>query len=224
MSEYEVRSVEARTHGRVVIRRGDPRRLLVGFHGYAESAEAHLRELVQIPAAQGWTIAAVQGLHRFYNRRTPEVVASWMTSQDREVAIADNLLYVRSAVAEIQPTGRLVFAGFSQGAAMAYRAAAAIPCAGVIVLGGDVPPDVVAQKCVQLLPRVLVGRGSRDEWYTAEKFEQDLSFLREAAEGVETCVFDGGHEWTDAFRDAAAVILKRSEGSSDTGDVTSSAS
>jgi len=26
---------------------------------------------------------------------------------------------------------------------------------------------------------------------------------------VESCVFDGGHEWTDAFRAAAATMLRR---------------
>src|SRR5207253_4844498 len=192
--EVEVRSFEARTHGRVLVRRGDPRRLLAGFHGYAESAETHLRELLQIAAAEGWTVVAIQALNRFYNRRTPEVVASWMTSQDREQAIEDNLLYVRSVVAEFGALERLVFAGFSQGVAMAYRAAAAVPCHGLLILGGDVPPDVAAQERVQLLPPVLVGRGSRDEWVTAEKLEKDLSFLRLAAERVETCLLDGGHE------------------------------
>ena len=207
MGDYEVRSFEARTHGRVLVRRGDPRRLLIGFHGYAESAETHLGELLRVPAAEGWTVVAVQALNRFYNRRTPEVVASWMTSQDREQAIEDNLLYVRSVVDDFGDVDRLVFAGFSQGAAMAYRAAATLPSHGLVILGGDVPPDVIAQKRVQLLPPVLVGRGVRDEWFTAEKLEKDLSFLREAAARVETCVFDGGHEWTEEFRAAAASVI-----------------
>jgi len=44
MSDFEIRSVEAKVHGRVLVRAGDPRRLLTGFHGYAESAETHLGE------------------------------------------------------------------------------------------------------------------------------------------------------------------------------------
>jgi len=209
MSEIEVRSVEARVHGRMLVRTGDPRRLLVGFHGYAESADTHLAELLRIPGAGEWTVVAIQALHRFYNRRTPEVVASWMTGQDRELAIADNLAYVRSAVATLGEHDRLVFAGFSQGASMAYRAAAAIPADALIILGGDLPPDVIAQKRVQPLPSVLVGRGERDDWFTAEKLEHDSSFLRTAARDVTTCVFDGGHEWTDVFRDAAGKQLLR---------------
>ena len=47
-----------------------------------------------IPGAARWRLVAIQGLHRFYQRRDNQVVASWMTRQDRELAIADNLAYV----------------------------------------------------------------------------------------------------------------------------------
>src|SRR2546423_15567002 len=134
----ETHIIETKTHGRVLVRRGTSD-LLVGFHGYAENAEKHLAELEKIDI--GWTIAAVQGLHRFYTRND-EVVANWMTRQDREHAIADNIDYVRRVVDQLKPFNRLVFAGFSQGAAMAYRAANALRCDGVIILAGDVPPDV----------------------------------------------------------------------------------
>jgi dienelactone hydrolase len=83
-----------------------------------------------------------------------------MTSQDRELAIADNVAYVRNVVAQFPAARRIVFAGFSQGVAMAYRAAAAIPTTAVIALGGDVPPDVIP--VARSLPPVLVGRGVRD--------------------------------------------------------------
>src|SRR5687768_2701554 len=45
-----------------------------------------------------------------------------------------------------------------------------------------------------------------DDWYSIEKFEKDLAFLREVTE-VTTCVFEGGHEWTDEFRDAVGKFL-----------------
>jgi len=52
---------------------------------------------------------------------------------------------------------------------------------------------------------VLIGRGERDDWYNDEKLKKDLSFLPQA----ETCVFDGGHEWSDSFRAAAIEFLSR---------------
>ena len=53
------------------------------------------------------------------------------------------------------------------------------------------------------LPPLLLARGIRDEWYTEEKFNEDLKFF----EPARTLVFDGGHEWTDEFRAAAGEFL-----------------
>src|SRR5207244_2319888 len=107
----------------------------------------------------------------------------------RERAIADNIEYVRSVVAELPIPNKLIFLGFSQGVAMAYRAAYTHPSAsGVIALAGEVTPDIEGP-----LPPVLIGRGTREEWYTEEKLKKDLSIL-ETLTKVETCVFEGGHE------------------------------
>jgi predicted esterase len=199
MRPMDARTIEARTHGRFLVRDGDARRQLIGFHGYGENAEEHLAQLEQIPGAESWTLVSVQALHPFYRMRSGEVVANWMTKQDRELAIADNIDYVRRIVATLGASERRVFLGFSQGAAMAYRAAAAIGCDAVIVLGGDLPPDVAGQP----LPQVLIGRGRAEEWYTASKLAHDLQFVPHAA----VFEFDGGHEWTEAFRARAGELL-----------------
>jgi hypothetical protein len=60
-----------------------------------------------------------------------------------------------------------------------------------------------------VLPHVLIGRGTTDSWYTKEKMAFDVTRLNELAESVETCVFDGGHEWTDTFAAAAGGFLTR---------------
>lgn len=194
-------TIETPTHGRFLVE-GTAPRLFLTFHGYGQNAEIAMRDAMRIPGIERWTVVAVQGLHRFYERKTGEVVASWMTSQDRELAIADNIEYVRRMVARFPAASAMVFAGFSQGAAMAYRAAAAIPSAGVVALGGDVPPDVTGP-----LPSVLIGRGERDDWYTAEKLKKDLSFLEGRAQ-VQAFVFDGGHEWSDVFSGAVGEFLR----------------
>ena len=194
-------SVETPTHGRVLFEPREPERLLIGFHGYAELAEAHLAELHKIEGTSRWSLAAVQSLNRFYTR-AGDVVGNWMTKLDRDVAIADNIEYVRRVVAALPPARTLVFIGFSQGASMAARAAAAIRCDGLIALCGDLPPDVKVEG-VQL-PHVLLARGKNDDWYTEEKFKEDLSFLDDRATPL---VFDGGHEWSDAFRNAATEFL-----------------
>ena len=202
-----IRHVATTVHGRFLHEPRDPSRLLVGFHGYAENAMVHMAELQQIPGVEDWSLAAVQALHPFYSR-SQGIAASWMTAQDRDLHIADNIEYVRRAVGSLPRPEKLVFLGFSQGVAMAFRAAAdfAWRCHGVIALGGDVPPDV-AQDHVQL-PPVLIAHGKRDEWYTDEKFKEDLKFLRRATD-VTPVEMDAAHEWTAEFREAAGAFLHR---------------
>lgn len=213
MTEPEICTIATTTHGRYLVARpGEPAvGTLLGFHGYAENAETHLEALRTIPGAHRWLLVAVQALHPFYTR-DQRVVASWMTSQNRELAIADNIEYVRRIVDAVVGNAEVrkpcVFAGFSQGAAMAYRAAARCGADGVIVLAGDVPPDV-AQAGSLRLPPILIGRGTTDTWYTAEKLDADVTALQRLGVPVDSCVFEGGHEWTAAFREAAATYLRR---------------
>lgn len=207
--------VPARTTGRFHLLSGAPgARLLLGFHGYGESATTLLAELRRLPDLADWSLAAVEALHPFYTRRG-EVVRSWMTREDREQAIADNLAYVASVLArlaELAPFPYWVACGFSQGAAMAWRAAtgtdgSSAPCRAVIALGGDVPPDLEGLRSLPVA-RALLGRGDADEWYTPEKLSADCTRL--AARGLvpEVCEFAGGHEWTPRFRDAASAFLR----------------
>jgi predicted esterase len=212
----ETRLLSTPTTGRYLVepaaRPGAP--LLVGFHGYGQRAEHLLEDLRHIPGSEAWTLVAVQALHRFYSPRTPEVVGSWMTSLDRDQAIEDNVLYVRRVVAELRAErgpGRLVFAGFSQGAAMAWRAAARCgPCHGLVVLGGDLPGDV-ARDASQVLPPVLLGRGESDTFYTGPQLERDLGALEALGCRAEVIRFDGGHEWGPGFLEAAGRFLERIE-------------
>ena len=209
------RSIATRTHGRYLVvppAALGPAPLLVGFHGYAEGAEAQLERLRTIPGADRWRLASIQGLHRFYQRRTNEVVAGWMTRQDRELAIADNLAYVAGVIEAIgrewPGASRVVLAGFSQGVAMTFRAAAAAAgrVDGVIAVGGDVPPELDAAALAQV-PAALVCRGARDEFYAPATFDNDVRRLREAGAEVRPVLFEGAHEWSDEVVRAASVFL-----------------
>jgi len=210
----EERAIAALVHGRYLLEvppepEGCP--LVVGFHGYGENAELHLEQLRRLPGAGRWVLCAVQALHPFYNR-AGDVIANWMTRQQREHAIEDNLRYVASVVAavklELPVSERLAYLGFSQGAAMAYRAAAGSghACQGVVVLGGDVPPELELRD-LSHFPSVLLGRGSSEEWYDAAKMEHDVELLRGKGVDVRPFVFEGGHEWTNEFRAEAGRFL-----------------
>jgi len=205
------RTIAVRTHGRYLINaRADATATLVGFHGYQENAAIHLDVLRRIARDRAINLVSIQALNRFYTRANA-VVAGWMTSEDRELVITDNIAYVAAVLAEIAGeigiTRPLIYAGFSQGVAMAYRAAAFVPqpCDGIIALAGDVPPDVVPMAAG--LPITLVGRGSEDAWYSVEKMTADLDTLRSAGVTVEEHVFSGGHVWDDLFVSRAGAFL-----------------
>jgi len=206
-------TIAAGTHGRYLMSEGNrpDSPLLVGFHGYGETAEDELNRILAIPGVERWTVVSVQGLHQFYRRRTNEVVASWMTRQNREYAIADNIAYVTNVVSRVSPKRppALAFTGFSQGVAMAFRAAAAIDgaVADVIACGGDVPPELDAAGLGRI-PRALLGRGMRDEWYTEEKQASDEKRLRASGSAVQSIVLDAGHEWTAEFSELCAAFLQ----------------
>jgi len=210
----EIRLLSTATTGRYLVepapQPGAP--LLVGFHGYAQRAEHLLEDLRRIPGAAGWTLVAVEALHRFYSPKTRKVVGSWMTSLDRDQAIEDNVAYVQRVVAELRAErgkGKLVFAGFSQWAAMAWRAATRCgPCHGLIVIGGDLPGDVAGSPSLAA-PPVLLGRGGQDAFYTGAQFEQDLATLESLGIRAEAVRFDGGHEWGPGFLAAAGRFLER---------------
>ena len=217
-----VHTIEARTHGRYLVdapRGEEPWPMLVGFHGYAEGADRMLEELRRVRGEQRWLLVSIQALHRFYSRAST-VVASWMTREDRDLAIADNLAYVTTVVAAVRRAhpvnDTIVYAGFSQGAAMAYRATAfvsgeSIPApSGAILLAGDIPPDVRPR--LSQLPALLVGRGRADGLYTEEMAAIDRDRFRAAGVDPNWHEFDGGHAWGDGFvaraRDFLATIDK----------------
>jgi predicted esterase len=225
----EVLHPQATVHGRVLIERaGDPLGALVGFHGYAQTAEDIMVELQQIPGADRWTKVSIQALHPFYIRGDSKVVASWMTRQDRELAIADNIAYVQVAMTQalmehagfsprgipgaeapgLQMMTPLIVVGFSQGAAMAYRAAlhSPHPVSGIVALGGDIPPELKDDASLNW-PPVIIGVGDREEWYAGEKLDNDLAFLKARNISHQVVRFDGGHEWTAEFRSAVGTFI-----------------
>jgi predicted esterase len=209
------RIVKATVHGRFLaippIASG-PAPILVGFHGYAEDAEAQLERLGLIPESARWIKVSIQGLHQFYQRRTDRVVASWMTRQHRELAIADNIAYVATCIdavsAEWPTIPKIVFAGFSQGVGMAFRAAVNTTCnvAGVIAVGGDIPPELTPV-ALNRVSAALIARGTSDEWYTEEQFANDERRLQRSSVSVRALKLNAGHEWSSDLIPAASQFL-----------------
>ena len=177
MSDDELQLIATTTHGRVLIRgarAAAARGVLVGFHGYMENAAIRWPGWRQSRARRRGRSCSVQALHRFYRGRSDVVVASWMTREDRESAIADNVEYdrerapVRSSRRRYPHRLRRVLSGCAdgvQGGSLGRSRAA-----GVIAIGGDVPPELLGDAALRF-PPVLMARGERDDWLTLSKFE-----------------------------------------------------
>lgn len=208
------RLITATVHGRYVARppaRLEPHRWFVGFHGYAQEAIGFFECLSGVPGADAWLVASIQALHPFYASRSQQIVANWMTRQDRLEAIADNVAYVDRVLdaleAEFGAPRCLAFTGFSQGVAMAYRAAMLGRRAadGVIAVGGDVPPELDGSG--RAWPRVRIIAGETDHAYTAGRVDADFARLHAMGASVEVTRFAGGHEWATEVSAAAGRAL-----------------
>ncbi len=183
--------------------------MLVGFHGYAESPETQLERLSAIPGADRWLRVSIQALHRFYQRRTTDIVASWMTRQHRELAIADNITFVGrvvDAVAREWPCARRPLSCMpASRRASRWRFARQsrrieADRRSLIAVGGDVPPELDAASLARVRT-ALVCRGARDLLYAKDTHENDLRRLNACGPSTSgfPIEFDGGHEWASAW-------------------------
>lgn len=202
--------ISTRIHGRVLVREAaDPAAVIIGFHGYMENAEIQMERLASIPGSERWMLVSAQGLHRFYRGRSQVVVASWMTRQDRDDMILDNIAYVDRIVESVAPpAAKIITAGFSQGVAMAFRGGlrGRRRASAIVAVGGDVPPELLADPVADF-PPVLLCRGERDEWYTTAKLEADIAALLLRSAGHRNLVFAGGHEWIPDVSAAAGQFI-----------------
>ena len=145
-----------------------------------------LEELRRIPGADAWRLVSVQALHRFYTRNDQSVVASWMTREDREHAIADNIEYMNRVCRfpRTRPLTRRRLSFSDSRRARRWRRAppfaARRPAAGLIMLGGDIPPDVRDDASLQW-PPVLIGVGSARTRGTARAWNPTCSSWLRAA-------------------------------------------
>lgn len=185
----------------------------MGFHGYAENAEDQLARMTRLSAAERWLLCSIQALHPFYTRSDGAVVASWMTSLDRENAILDNIAYVKSVVDSLLSStkrGRFVcFAGFSQGSAMAWRSACHYDgSSAVVAVGGDIPPELTLDQ-ISRLKRALVARGEHDRRYPVDRLRKDLERLRGANCPTTVVQTEGGHAWGEGLDGSVSRFLEQ---------------
>ena len=210
----DIHSIEVKKHGHYALRPKNPAPglpVLLGFHGYAESAHTHLELLEAIELPQSWLRCSVESLNLFYTK-SQKIVGNWMTSLDRDNAIADNISYVDAVIEQLrqnwQASSDLVYLGFSQGGPMTYRSAllGKHRAKGLIVLAGDLPPEL-ADEDLSSLPPILLCRGEQDSIMPDEQIERDKAIFDKKGVACEVFRFTGGHGWNEAFCEKAAEFI-----------------
>lgn len=172
---------------------------LFGLHGYAQAALPFLQEL--IPAVPNdWEIITPEGLSRFYRKGTfGDVVASWMTKEDRIHEIEDHCRFLEQlheVAVQQAPAVPLRVLGFSQGVATAWRwlCTGNVKVERLILWAGRIPtdtrwPDVERRPS---LP-VQVVAGDQDEWVNEGILQENLEWLNQQGIPAEAVYFRGGH-------------------------------
>jgi predicted esterase len=212
VSVVQVHTIQTSVHGKYLVRlpaHSGPAPLLAGFHGYGQNAEDEFRLLCAIPGSESWLCCSIEALHPFYIK-AGNPGASWMTSRDREQHIEENVRYVDAVIKRIRVLysvhENLCFHGFSQGTGMACRAArlGRYQADSLMLLGGDIPPELSMSS---FKGRVHLSRGSRDRFYSQERFEQDAARLQVAGVPFVATGFIGGHRANEAYLKATGEFL-----------------
>ncbi|MEN7550587.1 alpha/beta hydrolase [Rapidithrix thailandica] len=173
------------------------------FHGYGQMTEHFIRRFDVLDLETNFLIAP-QGLSRFYLDFTfKKVGASWMTREDRETDIHNQLHYLDAVLEyELQKcthsTPSINLFGFSQGVATACRWAAfsQLPFRKMIIWAGIFPEDLSANHFTYLpeKPEVTIVMGRQDPYYRKWPFEEHLLRVEQAVGKPEVAFFDGKHE------------------------------
>lgn len=169
---------------------------LIVLHGYGMHAGKFIRDFEPL-ASPSLRIVAPEGLSRFYRRGFDgEVIASWMTREDRISEIADQRYYLDSLYDLVAQNseGKVFVLGFSQGTATATRwmASNSRRFSGLALWGGDFAPDVDGG--INGIGRVICVVGNQDPFIPLPLFEERCIALENKGYEVDRQVFEGGHE------------------------------
>lgn len=177
------------------------RYVVIACHGYGQLAKHFIRKFDAI-TREDTLVVAPEGLSRFYwGGLSGNVVASWMTKEDRLAEIADFTGYMTQVyerfTANLHRDARIILFGFSQGCATQLRwIASALPAFSELVLwAGSIPEDINYSPVQQYLkdkPLHFV-YGDKDPFITPERVAQQKRLAQQLAMNYQVHHFRGKH-------------------------------
>ena len=182
-------------------------------HGYGQLAGRFLSRFTPLERPDRLFIAP-EALSRHYvagpntmHRPDSPVGASWMTREDREREIEDQIKYLDLVHDEIfsrvdREAVRFWVLGFSQGVATVTRwlARGRVTADRFVMWAGMIPPELDASGGRALSARapVTIVVGSSDEFATPKVVAGHEARLRELGVSFTKIGFDGGHDISDS--------------------------
>lgn len=165
--------------------------LLLVLHGYGQLVDYFLPKFHSLQ--QQYFIVAPEATHRFYlNGFSGRVGASWMTKEQRQWDIHDNLQYLNQVLQTYANGRKINLLGFSQGGSTAAR----LLCLGdfyihKFVLWASVfPKELLHNPKLEKTKKYFV-LGKKDAFFSEQQQQEALDF--HAQHGFENHVFEGEH-------------------------------
>lgn len=174
----------------------NPKKVLFALHGYGQLVPFFIRKFEML--SEDLLIVAPEGPHRFYLQGSSgRVGASWMTKEEREVDIQDNVIFLdllRTTIEERFPNINDSFLlGFSQGGATAARwQALGKKLHHALILWASVfPPDLKEVEFKSASKSFFI-LGNEDEYYPKPDSDELLSDYEQR--GFEVITYQGKHD------------------------------
>lgn len=171
------------------------------FHGLGYLSRYFLKYFKFLPPNQHFIIAPQAPSKYYLNDTYTHVGASWLTKEETETGIENNLNYLDAVYKSAMPAGefKLMVLGFSQGVSMATRwlAHRKIPADHLILFAGGIPNELGPEQLNHLIPetKVSIVYGDKDPFLTEDRLTAEAIKIERVFQGKARILrFEGGHE------------------------------
>jgi len=174
------------------------------LHGYGQNVKRFTQALQSLKSEQN-AVLIPEALHRFYIKgNSGDVGASWMTKEEREFDIQDNISYLDTLCRELNIEHKqIAVLGFSQGAATAMRwvCCGNIAVKQLVMWAGAIPPDMDINRDLNRLKKTDIDFvfGDQDEYYNESVISGITDELSKINVPFRMLRFEGGHRLNSAL-------------------------
>ncbi|MGB5358887.1 alpha/beta hydrolase [Eudoraea sp.] len=170
------------------------------FHGIGYLSKYFLKYFDELNPEDNYIIAPQAPSKYYLNNSYKHVGASWLTKENTETEIINNLNYLDAILEEetILSNRNLIIFGYSQGVSMAARwvAQRKIVCNQLVLYAGGIPNELNATDFTHLgnTTQITIIIGNKDEYLTKERLSIEREKSRTIFNGkAKEHIFDGGH-------------------------------